>query len=113
MLNACRLALKTLPTLARITLPRSPGIYQIQYCTKNNNMKSDLQYSVPVAQPLAQLEKKMQMIYTCKVRKQNEIKVNRTYIQQINVLGVQHAKFTNYLQKSLYSRSCSCQMLGM
>lgn len=63
MFNVTRMALRrALPTLHRMALTRTHIKPQIttnfNYCTKPET---------PVPIPLAQLEKKMQMMYTCKV----------------------------------------------
>lgn len=67
MFNASRIALRrSLASLQRLTLSRAPVIPQVKlnlnYCTKTNVEEAPL-----ASVPLAQLEKKMQMIYTCKV----------------------------------------------
>lgn len=65
MFNASRIALRrSVTSLQRLTVIRTPIRPQIKlnYCTTKNDVE------VPLASvPLAQLEKKMQMIYTCKV----------------------------------------------
>lgn len=63
MINATRMALRrSLPTLQRMALTRTHIKPQIStnfnYCTKPET---------PVPIPLAKLEKKLQMVYTCKV----------------------------------------------
>lgn len=66
MFNASRIALRrSLASFQRLTLHRAhvrPQIsLNLNYCTKDN-------VELPLSSvPLAQLEKKMQMIYTCKV----------------------------------------------
>lgn len=67
MFNASRIALRrSLASLQRLTPARAPVIPQVKlnlnYCTKNNVEEAPL-----ASVPLGQLEKKMQMIYTCKV----------------------------------------------